>query len=746
MAPQTGVKMKQAMRTALALGFRVLLLRPQSKKPLLKGVHDATNDARELRKQLGECRDANYGIATGTRVFAIDVDGKRGIRSLKRLEARHGPLPITPKVITANGCHLYFRADGIAVRNSASKIGLGIDVRGDGGYVVGPGSIHPSGHEYRFAKGRSFDEVDLAKAPRWLWSLIKGKPTKTPELTKPEIPERERDRANAYAQATLRLELNRLANAPRHQRNDTLNLCAFKLGQLLPYGLMDRQVLERELKDTAKAIQLDNDEIDATIRSGLDAGLLNPRRLPFLEADKAQHTDAVPGAPRKNVTRRLSQLGETDSDNAQRLAIRFAGEIIFVNGRGWFTYDGKRWRSAATHELFRHATRTARRIKNEVDHLADEAAKERRRKFVMTSLSKGALERMIELAKSHVAVEAEQLDSDPWQFNVENGTVDLRTGELELHDPRDLLTQLAPVQFDPRAKAPLFKAFLDRIAGGDKDLRIYIRNCVGYSLTGDTKEQVLFFCHGKSGRNGKSTFVNCVRDLLGDYGCHTPTETLMVKQYDNAISNDQARLVGKRMVTAIEANFSRQLDEAKLKAMTGGEKITARFMRQEYFEFQPAFKLWFAANDRPRVRSTDAALWRRIRVVPFNITIPEDQIDKDLPAKLRHEWPGILAWAVRGCLAWQKDGLVVPDAVKGAGSDWARESDHVKRFVTETLISEVGKDVGAAALHDHYSRWCHRNGETPLSLGNLKTVLGTAHNISHKRTKGGVRWLDISIK
>lgn len=745
--------MKKAMiKAALAADLSVLLLRPKSKRPLATGVHDATDNWPELRKQLCDCPTANYGIATGKGVFVLDVDGPRGFKSLKRLQAKYGPLPATAKVITANGFHFYLRADGLGVRNSVSKIASGIDVRGDGGYAVGPGSIHPDGIVYRFAKGRSFDEVAIAKAPRWLRQLImrSSKSPKAASSAKPTqlttIPEGERNRASAYVAAALGRELDRLAKAPNHHRNDTLNRCAFSLGQLLPYRLLSREVVEGKLTDTAQAIGLDDEEIEATIKSGLNAGLQNPRRLPFLEEGDEPDAVAGDGLPNKKVTRRLAQLGETDSDNAQRLAIRFSDLILYVKGRGWFAYDGKRWRSAAIHELIRHATTTARLIKGEAKHLADGGAKERRRKFSVASLSKSALERMIELAKGLVAVEAERLDSDPWQLNVDNGTVDLRTGELEPHDPRDLLTQIAQVQFDNKAKAPLFMAFLRRITVDDKGLRLYIRNCVGYSLTGDTREQVLFFCHGKSGRNGKSTFVNCIRDMLGDYGSHTPTESLMAKQYDNAISNDLARLVGKRLVTAVEANFSKQLDEAKLKGMTGGEKITARFLRHEFFEFQPVFKLWFAANDRPRVRSTDTALWRRIRVIPFNVTIPEDELDKDLPSKLRHEWPGILAWAVRGCVAWQKDGLQVPGAVKDAGTDWADEADHVRRFVLETLVNDPGQSVGAQELYDHYARWCSRNGEQALSIATLKTVLTTSHNLTHNRSNKGVRWVDVKVK
>ncbi len=182
----------------------------------------------------------------------------------------------------------------------------------------------------------------------------------------------------------------------------------------------------------------------------------------------------------------------------------------------------------------------------------------------------------------------------------------------------------------------------------------YVQKAIGYTHTGVITEQIFFFLHGIT-NTSKSTIANLIRQMLGDYGVHTPTETLLSKQYDNAIPADLARLAGARMVTAIEANWNWQIDEARIKAITGGDPITARFLHQNFFEFVPEFKLWFAANDFPRVRGTDGAFWERVRVIPFRVHIPPEKRDPKLPEKLRAEWPGILAWAVRGCLKWQRE-------------------------------------------------------------------------------------------
>jgi putative DNA primase/helicase len=308
------------------------------------------------------------------------------------------------------------------------------------------------------------------------------------------------------------------------------------------------------------------------------------------------------------------------------------------------------------------------------------------------------------------------------------------------------LTKLAPVRANRRAKCPLFKKFLHRITGDDADLWTFIQKAVGYSLTGSTTEQVFFFVHGKSGNNGKSTLVNLVRDLLGDYGCHTPTETLLVKQYDNNIPADLARLVGTRMVTAIEADANRHLAEAKIKAMTGGEPIVARFMRQNFFSFQPEYKLWLVANDRPRVRGTDQAFWRRVRVIPLGVEIPRKERDQNLSEKLRDEWPGILAWAVRGCLKWQAEGLSQPKAVRSATKVWHREMDHLKKFVGEQLIFAPGHKIPASQLFDLYKKWCSANGEEPLTVQAFKAKLQESNDITHTRVKGKSWWRGIKLR
>ena len=715
------------------------------------GVKDATTDRKTIKAWWNRWPDANIGIATGrvSDIFVLDIDGDVGKTSLKELKAKHGRLPKTVTVKTGRGRHRYFRRDGARVGNSVGKLGNEIDIRGDGGYIVAAGSVHVSGADYRFADGRGLEEIKVASAPDWLLDLVRKDSSagiETKKVNHCSIPEAKLDRARAYAESARHRELERVAKAPKHQRNDTLNVAAFKLGQLVPYGILNSAVITRDLAQAARKIGLDDGEIELTITSGLNAGRQYPRRLPFLKSN--QKTSAVdpPQKRMDTVTKELALLGETDTDNAQRFANRFGSKALYTPGRGWLVFDGKRWRPDDVGQVIELAKTTARLIADKSAHLESDSARADRSGFAKQSLSRGSLDRMLDLAKSLLAVEDARLDANPWLLNVENGTIDLQTGRRERHDPRDLLTKIALVKANRHAKCPEFKKFLKRITGEDSTLVKFIQKAAGYSLTGITTEQVLFFVYGKSGSNGKSTLVNLIRDMLGDYGLHTPTETLLVKQYDNAIPADLARLDGARMVTAIEANFNRHLDEAKIKSMTGGEPITARFMRQNYFQFAPTLKLWLVANDQPRVRGTDEAFWRRVRVIPLTIKIPEAERDHNLSIKLRAELPGILAWAVRGCRKWQSSDLEMPTTVERATKGWQKEMDHLKRFVAEQLDIAPGIKVGASLLFERYKQWCVQQGEQSLVVQDFKAKLQEAHDITHTRINGRSWWRGIKLR
>jgi putative DNA primase/helicase len=352
---------------------------------------------------------------------------------------------------------------------------------------------------------------------------------------------------------------------------------------------------------------------------------------------------------------------------------------------------------------------------------------------------------MIELAKSEqgIPVSPQQLDSNPWVLNVLNGTLDLRTGQLREHRREDLITKLAPVAYDPEAPCPRWEAFLSRIFAGDAELIRFVQKAVGYSLTGSTQEQCFFILYG-TGANGKTTLMQTVSALLKDYARQTATETLLVQRGDGP-RNDLARLQGARFVYASETEGGRKLAEALVKQLTGGDTLTARFLYSEHFEFQPMFKLWLAVNHKPVVQGTDHAIWRRIRLLPFIVTIPVAEQDKRLIEKLRDELPGILRWAVEGCLLWQQEGLEPPQAVKRATGDYRSEMDVIAAFIQNCCVVEPQGKVSTSELYEEYAGWCTQMGETPVSQKALAAAL-KERGCTPGRSGGGRLWCGIALK
>jgi putative DNA primase/helicase len=273
--------------------------------------------------------------------------------------------------------------------------------------------------------------------------------------------------------------------------------------------------------------------------------------------------------------------------------------------------------------------------------------------------------------------------------------------------------------------------------GGNDELILFLQRAIGYSLTGETVEQCLFILHG-NGANGKSTFLETMARLLGDgYAAGTPTETIMLKRFDGGIPNDIARLKGARFVNVNEVEQGRRMAESKVKQMTGGDTITARFMRGEFFDFIPEYKLWIRANHKPEITGTDNAIWRRIRLIPFEVEIPQAEQDPYLMDKLTGEYDGILTWAINGCLLWQQDRLNPPQAVTKATADYREEMDTVGHFLTERTEA-VNQYTAFKAIYTAYSAWCDENSEHPIKQKAFSQAL-IERGYTLKRTTGGQR-------
>ncbi|AUM00548.1 hypothetical protein B4966_10515 [Rhodocyclaceae bacterium] len=366
----------------------------------------------------------------------------------------------------------------------------------------------------------------------------------------------------------------------------------------------------------------------------------------------------------------------------------------------WLVWDGRRWR----HEETLGATDLIRSVCRQMAVRADNpkvAAK------LATSGTVGGVERLARSDRRHAATTAEW-DADPWLLNTPGGVVDLKTGRMRAHDRADRMTKIAAAT--PGGDCPTWKQFIDEVTGGDKELQAYLQRMAGYALTGSTQEHALFFLYG-TGANGKSVFVNTLATILGDYATSAPMDTFMETRSDRH-PTDMAGLRGARFVAAIETEQGRRWAESKVKSLTGGDKISARFMRQDFFEFFPQFKLFVAGNHKPAIRNIDEAMKRRLHLIPFTITVPPQQRDKHLQQKLLAERDGILAWAVEGCLAWQRLGrLDPPRCVVDATEEYFEAEDALGRWLDERCVREPNAKSLTAELFADWKQWAEAAGE-----------------------------------
>ena len=516
------------------------------------------------------------------------------------------------------------------------------------------------------------------------------------------------------------------------------------IGKLVERGVEDAMI-ERVIRAHPAGIgskYVDRDDLDKEI-----AGI---RSKISLRASVTVH-DKADSDPR--LAARLSRFLANDIGNAERLRRRFGDRLRYVVNIGWFAWDGRRWQRDQDTIIARcFAQRTALAIFHECAFLGDETRKARA-SWAITSGRTSRLSAMLSEAEPHIALHPEDLDRDPWLFNVANGTLDLRTGRLRPHRRDDFLTSISPIPYNVGAKCPTWERFLNEIFDGDRELIEFVQRAVGYSLTGLTREHVLFICHGL-GSNGKSVLIEIIAAVLADYAQQCPTDTFMVRDRGGTIPNDIARLRGARFVSAVETESGRRLAESLVKQATGGDRLTARFLHREFFEFVPAFKLWLATNHRPEIRGTDNGIWRRIRLIPFGVTFkdpekagPGDLVKDDrLAEKLRTEITGVLAWAVRGCLIWQKDGLRSPDAVSAATATYREEQDVLAHFLAERCQTAPNYVARAADLYKNYSEWAEANGEKPISNTAFGLQLKERGFRADRGTAGVRVWLGIDLR
>jgi putative DNA primase/helicase len=425
------------------------------------------------------------------------------------------------------------------------------------------------------------------------------------------------------------------------------------------------------------------------------------------------------------------------TDDALALAFtgRYADDWRYCAQWGkWLVWTGNRWQADETllvSHLIRQVCRDAS-VKADTHRLAAKLA---------ASSTVGGVERLTRSDRRHAST-SDEWDADPWLINTAGGVMDLQTGRMRPHERSDRMTKIATAT--PRGQCPLWLAFLADVTGGDADLAAYLQRVVGYCLTGVTSEHALFFLYG-TGANGKSVFVNVITTILGDYAANAPMDTFMETRTDRH-PTDLAGLRGARFVSSIETEQGRRWNESKVKAITGGDKVSARFMRQDFFEYLPQFKLVIAGNHKPSIRNVDEAMKRRLHLIPFTVTIPPERRDGKLTEKLLKERDGILAWAVEGCGLWRQGGLKASKVVVDATDEYFDEEDALGEFIDEECQRHPQARVSVADTFQRWQEWANRRGEY---IGTSRWLMQQLCNRGHERMRmpGGMKGIaGLSLK
>jgi len=705
-------------------GLRIFPCAPNEKRPHPRlarpgdgrpgGFYQASSELGRIISWWGEEPRANIGLPTGQpwpddptlSLVVLDLDVRRRPDLRRKVDdiladpvlGRTTWLVRTP----SGGGHVYVLArKAMGIVNLEDETGPIGELRSSGGYVLVPPSV-----------------VDGA-AYKWLSPLVEGGlPEGRPLVV---------DDALAWALALLREygieargegEARRaayhiLAERPAQvgERNNTLFSYACALRRAgLGYQDILRHLQEMNADPSKVAEPLPLKELEDIASSACRY--------------KPGYGYPSSGAPPAEALER--ELAEAFSD--RNLAHLFAelakDQAVFVPQWGWRYWDGRRWaRDEGGHRVMalamdiipRHFLERAIAARGEVRAQLLEMARK--------AMSRHRLSAALELAKGLLLADPSEFDRDPFALNCLNGTVDLRTGELRPHNPADRITKLAPVEYDPNAAAPTWERFLNDIFLGDQELVAYVQRALGYSITGDTREDCVFIAWGP-GRNGKSVFLETVAAVVGDYARSMPPDLILARgEKDDTHPHVLAELAGVRLATISETEEERRLNASRLKALSGRDTLTARHLYRPYFNFRPQAKLWLRTNYRPKVTDHSIAMWERLRLIPFKAYFPPERRDKELPQKLLAEAQGILAWLIRGAQEWLRKGLQEPPAVIEATAAYRTEQDTLGQWLEERTQLDPRAITPFKALYDDYRSWCEEGGDLPLGPRRFATAL-----------------------
>jgi P4 family phage/plasmid primase-like protien len=672
------------------------------------GFKNASIDPAQIRAWWAQWPDAMIGMPTGraSGFWVLDIDApkaegeKNGFVSYKSLTCFNNPTPAdhANQTTPSGGQHIFFKYT-TPIRNSVEKIGPKIDVRGDGGYVImAPSVIHGVG-QYTSAEG--FLD-DVPEAPDWLIALATDdkKPKKDSDGYLRHLPPGGAGAVSMYGLKALKEECANLATTPFGQQNETLNTVSFRIGQLVGGGHMSRMVAYEFLLSAIQGWEnLDLRKSSDTINRALDAGAEEPRG-----PEPIASFDVPLDTPKEKIPL------PTEDSLATMFTARYEGQFVYCHDTGaWFHWNGVHWQK----DKMRYPLHLMRELCREMNHDG---------KPVLGKLVTASGSLKFAAGDPRMAVTSEIWDADPWLIGTPGGVVDLRTGTLSPGNPNQYITKLAGVAPAESADCPLWYRFLGDATRGDAELQRFMRQIAGYYLTGITREHALFFIYGPGG-NGKSVFLNILNATLADYAT-TSALTTFTASHSDQHPTDLAMLRGARLVSVSETEEGRAWAESRIKQLTGGDKITARFMRQDFFEYIPQFKLLIVGNHQPTLRNVDNAARRRFNIIPF-VHQPL-QPDQELEKKLMRELPAIFRWAIEGCLDWQANGLVRPQSVIAATQEYFDSQDLFGRWLEEHCVRGAKEWTETKILYQSWSAYAKLNGEEVCGEKQFGPMLGRA--------------------
>lgn len=755
----------------VARGWAVFPIQARGKRPLTEhGVKDASKDETLVRAWWSRWPDANLAIACGepSGVDVVDVDRPRpekgktadGLKTIGDLEALHGGLIETLAARTGGGGeHLFLRhREGTKNREDGLP---GVDVKSTGGYVVLPPSVHESGNAYEWIGGDA--SIEVKPWPDWLWDAIfsRGLVSQTASQTAPAAPGAHREvmtgrGTDAYGREALRGLVEELSAVQPGGRDGTRNRIAYRAGRLVAEGRLSREDALEGIVGACVVNGLVAEEGEEEIRKRTELGILAGEKAGPPPGAASRGSRRRPAAPRPGQV--AVDVGGvewpeplTDIGNGMRLVRAYGEDLRHSRAMGWLVWNEQTWDMDRTGEVSRCAKASALEMVELARKTEDKDVRKLRVKHAIESQGAARIRAAIEMASTElsVVVRDDAVDSKPMLLTVENGVVDLRTGKLHPHERRHLLTKKAFVRFDAAATCPTWITFLRRVFDNRQPLIDFIQRAAGYSLSGDTTAQCFFLLHG-SGSNGKSTFLRVLSIMLGDLATNAEFSSFLAspKQQVPGPRGDLARLAGARLVTAAEPDSDARFSESTIKQITGGEPITCAYKFKDEFQFVPQFKLWLGANHKPRIRGTDHAIWRRVMLVPFDVRIPDSEKDPHLVEKLVEELPGILSWALHGCLEWQRrGGLDAPDEVLASRAKYQQEQDALGDFLQERCHVAPTLQARSGELYKAYLSWCEGQGDKhPLGSRTFSEALETRDGVTKKRDERGARFDGIALR